>query len=175
MTSAPRASGLLARPQGASYYCRVKRLELKIPPPAVALLLALAMWQASVESSALSFVLPARFAIAIALAGLGGIVSTAGTVSFRQARTTVNPMKPDAASTLVVSGIYRFTRNPMYRGLLLVLAGWAAYLSNAIALAGPALFVLYITRFQIAPEERVLAAKFASAFEAYRHRTRRWI
>lgn len=153
----------------------MKWLEVKIPPPAVALLFAFAMWLASLASSALSFVLPAPIAIAIACAALGGAVSTAGTVSFRQARTTVNPMRPDAASSLVETGIYRFTRNPMYLGLLLVLAGWAAYLSNAIALAGLALFVLYINRFQIVPEERVLAAKFASAFDDYRRRTRRWI
>ncbi len=150
-------------------------LELKIPPPAVALFLALTMWLASLVSDALSFALPAPLAISIACAALGGVVSTAGMVSFRQARTTVNPMRPDAASSLVETGIYRFTRNPMYLGLLLVLAGWAVHLSNAIAVAGLPLFVLYINRFQIVPEERVLAAKFASAFDAYRRRTRRWV
>ena len=153
----------------------MKDLELKIPPPAVALLLAIAMWLATVASSIFAFTLPARLAIAIAVATLGIAISVAGTVSFWRARTTVNPTRPDAASSLVATGIYRFTRNPMYLGLFLVLAGWAVYLSNAVALAGPLLLVLYLNRFQIVPEERALAAKFGMSFDDYRRRTRRWI
>ena len=153
----------------------VQTLELKVPPPAVTLLMAIAMWLAVSTSSALAFALPGRLAVAIALAVLGGAISAAGIVSFRRARTTVNPTRPDAASSLVATGIYRFTRNPMYLGLFLVLVGWAAYLSNAVAFAGPLLFALYINRFQIVPEERALAAKFGAAFDDYRRRTRRWI
>ncbi len=63
----------------------------------------------------------------------------------------------------------------MYLGLFLVLAGWAAHLANAAALPGPLLFALYVTRFQILPEERVPASKFGPEFDAYRRRTRRWI
>lgn len=151
----------------------MKILELKVPPPAVVLLCAIAMWLAASPSGA--FALPNRLAIAVSLAVLGALISTAGLVSFRRARTTVNPTRPDAASSLVATGIYRFTRNPMYLGLFLVLAGWAAYLSNFVALAGPLLFALYINRFQIVPEERALAAKFGTAFDDYRRRTRRWI
>ena len=153
----------------------MKSLELKVPPPAVALLLAIAMWLATFASSALAFALPDRLAIALAVAALGGAISVAGIVSFRRARTTVNPTRPDTASALVSTGIYRLTRNPMYLGLFLVLAGWAVYLSNAVAFAGPLLFILYINRFQIAPEERALAAKFGTSFDDYRRRTRRWI
>ena len=80
-----------------------------------------------------------------------------------------------AASSLVATGVFRFTRNPMYLGLFLVLAGWAAHLANAAALAGPLLFALYVTRFQILPEERALATKFGPEFDAYKLRTRRWI
>ena len=109
------------------------------------------------------------------LAVLGIAISVAGVVSFRRARTTVNPTRPDTASALVATGIYRFTRNPMYLGLFLVLAGWSAYLANAAALAGPLLFALYIDRFQIVPEERALATKFGAAFDTYRRQTRRWI
>lgn len=153
----------------------VQTLELKVPPPAVVLLIAVAMWLAVSMSGALAFALPGRLAVAIALAVLGVAISAAGTVSFRRARTTVNPTRPDTASSLVATGVYRFTRNPMYLGLFLVLVAWAAYLSNAVAFAGPLLFVLYINRFQIAPEERALAAKFGAAFDDYRRRTRRWI
>ena len=153
----------------------MNKLELKVPPPAVALLVALAMWLATYGSDALSFAVPERRAVSMALAALGIGVSTAGTWSFWRARTTVNPTRPEATSSLVATGVFRFTRNPMYLGLFLVLAGWAAHLANLAALAGPLLFALYITRFQILPEERVLAARFGPDFEAYRLRTRRWI
>ena len=153
----------------------MNKLELKVPPPAAALLVAVAMWLVASRTDALSFALPERRALSMVLAALGIAVSAAGTWSFWRARTTVNPTRPEAASSLVATGIFRFTRNPMYLGLFLVLAGWAAHLANAAALAGPLLFALYITRFQILPEERVLAAKFGPDFEAYTLRTRRWI
>ena len=153
----------------------MNKLELKVPPPAAALLVAVAMWLVASRTDALSFALPERRALSMVLAALGVAVSAAGTWSFLRARTTVNPTRPEAASSLVATGIFRFTRNPMYLGLLLVLAGWAAHLANAASLAGPLLFALYITRFQILPEERVLAAKFGPDFEAYTLRTRRWI
>lgn len=152
----------------------MNKLELKVPPPAAALLVAVAMWLVASRTDALSFALPERRALSMVLAALGIAVSAAGTWSFWRARTTVNPTRPEAASSLVATGIFRFTRNPMYLGLFLVLAGWAAHLANAAALAGPLLFALYITRFQILPEERVLAAKFGPDFEAYKLRTRRW-
>jgi protein-S-isoprenylcysteine O-methyltransferase Ste14 len=153
----------------------VKSLELKVPPPAVALLAALVMWLAASTSDALAFTLPGRRAIMIALATLGVVISVAGLVSFWRARTTIHPTHPDATSSLVTSGVYRFTRNPMYLGLLLVLAAWAVHFANALALVGLPMFVLYIDRFQIAPEERVLTTKFGAAFDAYRRRTRRWL
>ena len=152
----------------------MNKLELKVPPPAAALLVAVAMWLVASRTDALSFALPERRALSMVLAALGIAVSAAGTWSFWRARTTVNPTRPEAASSLVATGIFRITRNPMYLGLFLVLAGWAAHLANAAALAGPLLFALYITRFQILPEERVLAAKFGPDFEAYKLRTRRW-
>jgi len=87
----------------------------------------------------------------------------------------VNPLKPDSASALVVAGIYRWTRNPMYLGMATVLAAWGLYLANIGALAGVALFVAYMNRFQIAPEERALEARFGADFAAYRGRVRRWL
>jgi protein-S-isoprenylcysteine O-methyltransferase Ste14 len=63
----------------------------------------------------------------------------------------------------------------MYLGLLLVVLGWAAFLCSAVALVGPVIFVAYIGRFQIAPEERVLSAKFGTAYSGYLARVRRWL
>ncbi len=87
----------------------------------------------------------------------------------------MNPIKPGAASSLVSSGVYRFTRNPMYLGLSVTLLGWAMFLSNPLALLAVPLFVLYINRFQINPEERVLSSLFGAEYAAYKEKVRRWL
>ena len=99
----------------------------------------------------------------------------AGIASFRQAQTTVNPLKPDTATALVTSGVYGYTRNPMYLGMLAVLLAWAVFLASPAALAGVLGFWWYIGRFQIRPEERALAALFGSSFSDYTSRVRRWL
>jgi len=109
----------------------------------------------------------------MALTGIA--IAIAGVVEFRRAQTTVNPLKPQATSRLVTSGIYRFTRNPMYLGFCMGLVASAVFLSSAWALLGPLAFVVYITRFQIAPEERALAGLFGDAFTDYQGRVRRWV
>lgn len=150
-------------------------LELKIPPPVVALLVAAVMWGISLVTPSADVPVPIRViaAIAIALAGLATAVS--GVVAFRRAKTTTNPLKPETASSLVVSGVYRLTRNPMYVGLALVLLAWALFLSCIWALLGLLAFILYMTRFQIIPEERVLAGMFGAAYTAYQAKVRRWL
>ena len=154
---------------------RMQALELKIPPPAVAVLIAGAMWGISLVAPLLEAPMFIRVAAALAIALAGGGFSLAGVISFRRARTTVNPMKPETTSSLVCSGIYRVTRNPMYVGLLFVLVAWAVFLSSAWALLGSLAFVLYIDRFQIAPEEKVLLAMFGTSYSAYKSRVRRWL
>ena len=116
-----------------------------------------------------------RIAVAIAIALVGGAFSAAGVTAFRRASTTLNPTKPEAASSLVTGGIYRITRNPMYVGLLFVLIGWTVFLCAPWVLAGPLAFVAYMTHFQIAPEERVLASIFGEAYASYKARVRRWL
>lgn len=150
-------------------------LELKIPPPVVALLVAAVMWGISLVTPSADVPVPIRViaTIAIALAGLATAVS--GVVAFRRAKTTTNPLKPETASSLVVSGVYRLTRNPMYVGLALVLLAWALFLSCIWALLGLLAFILYMTRFQIIPEERVLAGMFGAAYTAYQAKVRRWL
>ena len=149
-------------------------LELKVPPPAVALVIGAAMWGIATITAPIALPDLVRHIVAAAIALAGGCISIAGVISFRRARTTVNPLKPENASSLVTAGIYRFTRNPMYAGLLVVLLAWTVFLSSAWALLGPVAFVLYIDRFQIAPEERVLASMFGATYLGYKSRTRRW-
>jgi protein-S-isoprenylcysteine O-methyltransferase Ste14 len=149
-------------------------LELKVPPPAVALATSVLMWLAS-RSPTLAFVLPAGNLLAVGLAAIGLMVAISGVVTFRRARTTLNPTKPRASSSLVSWGIYKITRNPMYLGLLLQLTAWALFLSNWIAFLFLPVFVIYINRFQIVPEEQVLTSLFAREFVAYQSRVRRWL
>jgi protein-S-isoprenylcysteine O-methyltransferase Ste14 len=150
-------------------------LELKVPPPVVAVLIGAAMWLASRSGPSIDLPPLIRTVGAGAIAASGGILAFAGKIAFRRAKTTINPMRPANASSLVTSGIYRFTRNPMYLGLLLLLLGWSVYLSSVFVFVGPVLLILYLGRFQIAPEERVLAAKFGEAYLDYTSRVRRWL
>lgn len=116
-----------------------------------------------------------RVPLAVALGALGIAIAIGGVASFHRAKTTVNPLKPETSAALVSTGVYSFTRNPMYLGMALVLFAWAAYLSSVWSLAGPIVFALFITRFQIVPEERALERLFGAAFAEYKNRVRRWL
>jgi len=150
-------------------------LELKIPPVAVVLVTALLMWLSSWAAPTVGLVVPGRDLVALGLAIAGAVTSILGVASFRRAGTTVNPLTPDASSTLVRSGVYTLTRNPMYLGFLMLLLAWGIYLSNAVALLFIPVFVVYMNRFQIEPEERALRSRFGRTFVAYTTQVRRWI
>lgn len=154
---------------------QARTLELKIPPPAVAALLAAAMWGIARALPAWHVPAPARIWIAVAIAALAVIISVAAVAAFVRAKTTINPNTPGASSLLVASGVFALSRNPMYLGLLCLLIAWAVYLPSLWAFAGPVLFVGYISRFQIAPEERALSALFGAQYSAYQSRVRRWL
>jgi protein-S-isoprenylcysteine O-methyltransferase Ste14 len=164
--------GQLSRPERQQ---RQNGLALKFPPLGLVVIAAAFMWIASSATPMFDVFLPAKSLLAGGLALIGALICVSGIVSFRRAKTTVNPMKPNSTSSLVTSGIYKYTRNPMYLGLVLVLLGWAVFLSNLAALALLPAFVLYIDRFQITPEEHALACLFPHAYPAYRARVRRWI
>lgn len=153
----------------------MRSLELRVPPLAVLLLAAAAMWllARAFPFAALAFRTP--YALAGALLGLGAAISVAGVIAFRRARTTVNPMDPAASTAIVSRGVYGFTRNPMYLGFLFALCGWALLVGHLLAVPVIAAFVAYMTRFQIVPEERALRAKFGPPYEDYLRRVRRWI
>jgi protein-S-isoprenylcysteine O-methyltransferase Ste14 len=153
----------------------VQGLEHRIPPPILAVVVAAAIWGLSklvpgIEASSMS-----RALAALPVVLVGGYCTFSGVRSFGRAKTTVNPLKPDAASSLVRTGIYRVTRNPMYLGLALILLGWTIYLASPWALALVAGFVLYIDRLQIRPEERALSTLFGAEYEDYKARVRRWL
>jgi protein-S-isoprenylcysteine O-methyltransferase Ste14 len=133
------------------------------------------MWGIAFVAPLLQMPTALRLVACAALFFVGLVFSVAGVASFRLARTTINPTKPEAASSLVTSGIYRITRNPMYVGASFGLISWAVFLSSVWALLGVLAFVLYIGRFQIAAEERALSKLFGNEYTAYQARVRRWL
>jgi len=164
-----------ATPAAGANGRNLRSLETRIPPPIVAALICAAMWWLSPASPMLQLPAGVRVVVALAIASVGGLVALGAGIRFRRANTTVNPLKPQAASSLVTTGIYRHTRNPMYLGLLLLVVAWAVLLSSPFALLGPVAFTSYIGRFQIVPEERVLSALFGAEYSAYQSRVRRWL
>ena len=154
---------------------RARWLERRIPPPAVALAFGALMWALARALPGLRVEIPAAAWTGAALGATGLALDAAALLALRAARTTPNPMKPEAATTLVTTGVYAWTRNPMYLGWLPIALGWAVFLEHPLTLIAVPLFVLYLDRFQIAPEERALAAKFGAAYERYRARVRRWL
>lgn len=150
-------------------------LDNKIPPPIICLIVAIAMWLTARSSATIDLSNMLRFMLAMPFGVLGIALAALGFRAFGAAETTVNPVKIETASSLVTTGVFRYTRNPMYLGLTSLLVGWAIYLAAPLTLLGPVAFVLYITRFQIIPEERALRRIFGELYDEYCARVRRWL
>lgn len=113
-------------------------------------------------------------AIGVVVAGIA--IAVSGVLAFRLHKTTVNPLKPERTAVVVRTGIYQVTRNPMYLGMVWILVGVAIGVANAVAfLVVIPMFMVYMTRFQIIPEERALALKFGADFLDYLHEVPRWL
>jgi len=153
----------------------MKALELKLPPLPLAIGFGVLMWAidrwlpTQIDRSVI------RTAVALTIFGFAVVVVVVAVRGFRKAKTTVDPFHPESASAIVTSGIYRFTRNPMYLGFLLSLIALAVFLGNWISALMPLIFVVYMNRFQIAPEERALRVRFGASYEAFLRSVRRWI
>lgn len=153
----------------------MQALELKIPPVVLVALFALAMWLLAPLVPSLLVPQSWRLVLAGTFAASGVAIALSGVLAFRRANTTVDPRVPEQSSSLVIRGIYRYSRNPMYVGFLLLLVALGFYLMSAAALALLPLFVLYMNQFQIAPEERYLLDKFGADYQAYTQQVRRWL
>jgi protein-S-isoprenylcysteine O-methyltransferase Ste14 len=150
-------------------------LEHRIPPPVIGLLAGAAMWGIDQVVPSLRYPFAGQQLLALAIGAVGLALDVAGLVEFRRQRTTINPLRPQKASALVRSGIFRLTRNPMYLGMATVLAGWGVYLANPLSLIAIPAYIAYLNRFQIAPEERALESRFGADFARYRAEVRRWL
>jgi protein-S-isoprenylcysteine O-methyltransferase Ste14 len=122
-----------------------------------------------------AFRIPLQGLLSRGLGVAGAVICVLGVVAFRRARTTLDPRQPGKTSALVTRGIYARTRNPMYLGFVLLLAGWGLLLGDLCALALPLVLAVYLDRCQIPAEERALGSAFGDEFAAYARRVRRWL
>jgi protein-S-isoprenylcysteine O-methyltransferase Ste14 len=152
-----------------------RALEAKIPAPIVAIVAGSAMKAYRMGFGVGIDPTPFRMYVGLALAAASAVMALAAMLTFWRVRTTINPLDPSQAARLVTSGMFRFSRNPMYVSLLVLLAAYAVRIDSLAIWLAPALFVAYVTRFQIVPEERALEAKFGDEYRRYRMRTRRWL
>ena len=150
-------------------------MSLRIPPVIQFQICGLLMWGITMLLPALDLNLPLFEYAGSVLIAAGVILLILALIAFARARTTVNPVEPEHANTLVTTGLYQISRNPMYLAMALILLGGALRLGNIGAFIAPALFVWSITLFQIKPEERALQSIFGEDFTAYRQQTRRWL
>ena len=151
-------------------------MHLKVPPAALAVLVVILMVALRSVLPQFTYALPYKEVVAVLLGVVGIFVAVAGVYAFRRLKTTVNPIRPGTATSLVIDGIYRWTRNPMYLGIVLCLIACGIYLANVVALlVVPAAFVIYMNVFQIKPEEEALALIFGEAYVKYQASVRRWL
>lgn len=154
---------------------RTSLLDCRVPPPVLMAGVALLMWLIARRTPVLAWSGSAQLGSAAAFAVAGVAFNVGGFRTIRRAGSTIDPTRPAAVSALVIGGPFRFSRNPMYVGFALMLLAWAAWLLSPWAFAGPVLFALYLTRWQIVPEERALRASFGAAYADYEARVRRWL
>jgi len=153
----------------------LRSLELRIPPPLLAAFIAACMgvcvWALDLRPSTFWM----RLLTVAVFAGVGVAVIACGIQNLRHARTTLNPTDPSTTTQLVTEGVYSWSRNPMYVGLLVLLIVFARAFDSFVLYLGPLLFFLLIGRLQIQPEERALAEKFGEDYAKYKSNVRRWL
>ena len=145
----------------------------KIPPPIVTLISGLIIFFSRNLFPAYDSIFINVFSFIFLFLGL--LVFFLAVASFKKYKTTVNPLQPSKASHLVISGIFRFTRNPMYLGMALILLSLSLKFNLLGGLIVTTLFIMFITKFQILPEEDAMLSLFRDEFEIYKEKTRRWI
>ena len=149
-----------------------KYLKTKIPPPIVTLLCIgiIYLFENKIEYSQPDFK-----AIGIIFLILGFIIIFLAVLKFIKIKTTVDPTRPHKTSNLVISGIYKITRNPMYLGMLFLIIAYTIYTNNVVGSIIIPIFIFYINKFQIEPEEIEMRKKFGESFENYCKKVNRWL
>jgi len=150
-------------------------LQLKIPPVLLVFIFATLMWLVSNTLNEFSIIISYNNLLAVLFLMLGLIVTSLGLYAFNKAHTTVDPRSPQKSSSLVTTGIYRVTRNPMYLGFLCFLISAAVYLTNLLTFVFIPCFIFYMNAFQIKPEEKLLEQLFGDPYVSYCCSVRRWL
>ena len=145
-------------------------LDTKIPPPIVSLIILTIIYLFDLKEYNLN-----TDVISVVILFIGIIFIISAVVQFVNRKTTVNPTKPYKTTSLVITGAYKITRNPMYLGLLMIVISTSIFYLNIFSVATPMLFYLWINRFQIKREEIFLTEKFGKEYLLYKTKTRKWI
>ena len=153
----------------------MKFLELKVPPVALFILVLVASYFSAQQLSTGAIGMPFKLIVLCVGIVLSGVIGLAGVWEFRKQKTTVNPIKVETASTVVDSGIFGYTRNPMYLGLFILLFCFGYFFQNIFSVLLSFAFVIYMNQFQIKPEERALEQLFGAEYVDYKQKVRRWI
>jgi protein-S-isoprenylcysteine O-methyltransferase Ste14 len=154
---------------------RRSALDNRIPPPLVFLVTTVAMLGAAAFLPRSDLATPWNWALGAILMLIAGLVGPPAIWRFRKAGTMVNPVAIEKASVLVTGGVYRWSRNPMYLAMVALLGAVVAFTAQPWLILGVVVFVLFITRFQIIPEERAMRKRFGAAYQAYCSEVRRWL
>ena len=145
----------------------------KIPPPIVTLAFGLMIYFSRNIfpdiNNIIFYVLSLFFII------LGPFILISAVRSFKAEQTTINPININNASSLVISGVFKYSRNPMYLGMVLILLALSFRFNLVGGILFTSIFIMYITKFQIIPEEAAMKSIFGEDFNKYKNKTRRWI
>lgn len=153
----------------------MERLELKVPPPVWALIFFGVTYVVSLLELGLEFSVSGG-SLGLVIAIIGVAIGVFAIIDFRAEGTTIDPHDPSQTTSLVEKGMYRFSRNPMYLGLAIIIAGFGIGLGDiAATIVGVGGFVVVITRLQIIPEERALKKRFKKRYDTYTAGRRRWL
>jgi len=151
-------------------------MHLKIPPPLVALIGILLIFLSKDYILILYLHPHLQNTLSLLFLIFGFVIIFLATKEFKKSETTVNPMKPETSTRLVTSGVFKYTRNPMYLGLASILLASCFYFSSLLGIiVYVPLFIFYITVFQIIPEEESMKTIFNDEYLDYCSKVRRWI
>ncbi len=153
----------------------MNKFETKVPPVIVFIFSAFLIWLIGGKP----FSIEMEYSIvswgALLLFVFGVLIALIAVFAFKKNQTTVDPITPEKADKLVTEGVYQYTRNPMYLGLALILIAFSVLLKSPVSLAGVLFFMIYLTRFQIHPEERAMMNQFGDEYKKYMCKVRRWL
>ncbi len=146
---------------------------IKIPPPLIVLVLIISIYFSSTKLDLIH--IPFQLEISFFTLSLGILIFINPVLKFIKSKTTINPIQFDKTNKLVTSGIFKYSRNPMYLGMLMIIISTSIFYLNIYSILTPFLFIFWINKFQIQREEVFLAEKFGKEYLSYKNKTRRWI